>query len=268
MKIAITVGHSILKNGNCTSAGGYVQEYKYCKELAPLIANYLKQEKHTVDVIVCPERQFNKAYEEKTYKLSKVNRKGYDLLVELHLNAFNGSAKGTEVLYYSDRGKIYAQRVNDKLDDIFTDRNIKKRTDLYILRDTDCPAILVEAFFCDNKEDYQKADEAHEKDLIARKIAEGILNKNLDIQNKKYKNCILYGNDIDKVGAEIISWSKEDCIVKNVKDHIVWEGSNLFTVGGQAKSELDKMNTKEKYTPIIGSDRYDTIRSCLRFIGK
>ena len=179
MKIAITVGHSILKNGNCTSAGGYVQEYKYCKELAPLIANYLKQEKHTVDVIVCPERQFNKAYEEKTYKLSKVNRKGYDLLVELHLNAFNGSAKGTEVLYYSDRGKTYAQRVNDKLDDIFTDRGIKKRTDLYILRDTDCPAILVEAFFCDNKEDYQKADEVHEKDLIARKIVEGILNQSL-----------------------------------------------------------------------------------------
>ncbi|MDB8805001.1 N-acetylmuramoyl-L-alanine amidase [Romboutsia sp. 1001216sp1] len=179
MKICITVGHSILKNGNCTSAGGYVQEYKYCKELAPLIANYLKQEKHTVDVIVCPERQFSKAYEEKTYKLSKVNKKGYDLLVELHLNAFNGSAKGTEVLYYSDRGKTYAQRVNDKLDDIFTDRGIKKRTDLYILRDTDCPAILVEAFFCDNKEDYQKADEVHEKDLIAKKIAEGILNRSL-----------------------------------------------------------------------------------------
>ena len=72
MKVAITVGHSILKNGNCTSAGGYVQEYKYCKELAPLIANYLKQEKHTVDVIVCPERQFNKAYEERLINLVKL----------------------------------------------------------------------------------------------------------------------------------------------------------------------------------------------------
>lgn len=191
MKIAITVGHSILKNGNCTSAGGYVQEYKYCKELAPLIANYLKQEKHTVDVIVCPERQFNKAYEEKTYKISKINRRGYDLLVELHLNAFNGSAKGTEVLYFSDRGKTYAQRVNDKLDDIFTDRGIKKRTDLYILRDTDCPAILVEAFFCDNKEDYQKSDEMHEKQLIARKISEGILNKTI-VENTSSNNSIFY----------------------------------------------------------------------------
>ena len=87
-------------------------------------------------------------------------------------------------------------------------------------------------------------------------------------ETRKYKNCILYGNEVDKVGAEIIKWSKEDCIIKNVKDHIPWEATNLFTVGGQAKSELDKMNTKEKYTSIVGSDRYDTIRNCLKFVGR
>ncbi|HDX7260820.1 TPA: N-acetylmuramoyl-L-alanine amidase, partial [Clostridioides difficile] len=34
MKICITVGHSILKNGSCTSADGVVNEYKYNKSLA------------------------------------------------------------------------------------------------------------------------------------------------------------------------------------------------------------------------------------------
>ena len=198
MKIAIAVGHSILKNGNCTSAGGYVQEYAYCKELAPLIKNYLVKEGNTVDVIVCPERKFNKSYEEKTYKLGKINGKKYDLVIELHLNAFNGSAKGTEVLYFSEKGKVYAQRVNDKLDDMFTDRNIKKRTDLYILKDTDCPAILVEAFFCDNKEDYAKADETHEKKLIAKKIAEGIIGKTLTQSSETSKNVFKNGDYKDK----------------------------------------------------------------------
>lgn len=179
LKIGIIVGHSILKNGSCTSAGGYVQEYTYCKELAPLVADYLRKEGNTVDVIVCPERQFTEAYQEKAYKLGKINDKGYDLVVELHLNAFNGSAKGTEVLYYSEKGRVVAQRVNDKLDDIFVDRNIKKRDNLYILKDTDCTAILVESFFCDNKEDYAKADELVEKKAIAKKIAEGILNKDI-----------------------------------------------------------------------------------------
>ena len=179
MKIAIIVGHSILKNGTCTSAKGEVLEYSYCKELAPIVQKHLKSKGHQVDVIVCPERQFSKAYEEKNYKLGKINGKGYDLIVELHLNAYNGTAKGTEVLYYSNKGKEYAQRVNDKLDDIFTDRGIKKRTDLYILTKTEPVAILVECFFCDSKEDYQRGDEAHEKDLIARKIAEGILNQDI-----------------------------------------------------------------------------------------
>ena len=192
MKVAIIVGHSILKNGTCTSAKGEVLEYSYCKELAPIVQKYLKSKGHQVDVIICPEREFTKAYQEKTYKLGKINGKGYDLIVELHLNAYNGTAKGTEVLYYSNKGKEYAQKVNDKLDDIFTDRGIKYRNDLYILTQTDPISILVECFFCDSKEDYQRGDEAHEKDLIARKIAEGILNQDIsssyEAESEGFKN--------------------------------------------------------------------------------
>lgn len=181
MKIALIVGHSILKNGNCTSAGGYVQEYAYCKELAPIVKKYLELLGCQVTLIVCPERQFSSDSDEKRYKLNLVNGKGFDAVVELHLNAFNGTAKGTECLYYptSSKGKKLALQVNDKLDDIFPDRDIKARDNLYILRETDCTAIIVESFFCDNKEDYMKADEPHEKDLIARKIAEGVVGKNL-----------------------------------------------------------------------------------------
>lgn len=276
MKIGVLVGHSILKDGSCTSAGGYVQEYAYCKELAPLLSNKLKDNgKNQVDIIICPEFTFIKKSQERTYKLNKINGNGYDLIIELHLNCYDGSAKGTEVLYSSNRGKVYAQRVNDKLDDIFVDRDIKLRNDLYILRETDCAAILVEAFFCDNKEDYMKADEPHEKDLIARKIAEGILNKTInDIKppatenTKRYKNCVLYGNDIDKVGAEIISWAKEDCIVKHVDNHVKWEATNLFTVGGSATEAMQKLNNGEKFGIIKGDNRYDTVRKCLEFVGK
>lgn len=187
MKIALIVGHSILKSGECTSAGGYVLEYTYCKELAPIVKKYLELLGCQVALIVCPERQFNTSTDEKRYKLNFVNGKGFDAVVELHLNAFNGTAKGTECLYYptSTKGKKLAQQVNDKLDDIFTDRNIKDRTNLYILRETDCPAIIVESFFCDNKEDYAKADEPHEKDLIAKKIAEGIVGKDLPMETPK-----------------------------------------------------------------------------------
>lgn len=175
MRIVCTIGHSILKNGAITSADGTrlggTNEYLWCKKFVPILADELRKKGHTVDIVQCPERVFNKSYEEKNYKLSRVNNKGYNLLIESHLNCFNATAKGTEVIYYSDRGKPYAQRINDQLDDIFVDRGIKKREDLYILKDTTPAAILIEYFFCDNREDYLKADTELEMRNIARKIA-------------------------------------------------------------------------------------------------
>ncbi|EIS9210352.1 TPA: N-acetylmuramoyl-L-alanine amidase, partial [Clostridioides difficile] len=43
MKICITVGHSILKSGACTSAGGVVNEYQYNKSLAPVLADTFRK---------------------------------------------------------------------------------------------------------------------------------------------------------------------------------------------------------------------------------
>ncbi|WP_176078821.1 N-acetylmuramoyl-L-alanine amidase, partial [Clostridioides difficile] len=104
MKICITVGHSILKSGACTSADGVVNEYQYNKSLAPVLADTFRKEGHKVDVIICPEKQFKTKNEEKSYKIPRVNGGGYDLLIELHLNASDGQGKGSEVLYYSNKG--------------------------------------------------------------------------------------------------------------------------------------------------------------------
>ena len=193
MKIACTVGHSLLKNGQTTSANGVVNEYQWCKKFVPILVDTFKSQGVQADLIICPEKQFTKASEEKPYKLGKINGKKYDLVIESHLNAFDGKAKGTEVLYYpsSSKGKDYAQRVNDKLDDIFVDRGIKSRQDLYILRDTDCPAILIEYFFCDNKEDYSKADTTEKMQLIAKKVVEGVLNKEIQVPKEPlYAVCV------------------------------------------------------------------------------
>ena len=197
MKIACTVGHSTLKNGNSTSANGVVNEYKWCKEFVPMLVDTFKSQGVEADLIICPEKVFTSASEEKPYKLNKIKNKGYDLVIESHLNAFNGSAKGTEVLYYptSSKSKAFAQRVNDKLDDIFTDRGIKGRDNLYILRDTPCPSILIEYFFCDNSEDYSKANTKEKMQLIANKVVEGVLNKELQkapttSDTKLYAVCV------------------------------------------------------------------------------
>ena len=170
-KIAISVGHSILKNGNCTSASGCVNEYEYNKKLAPLVKKYLEYTGWDADVIRCPEKKFSAASEEKSYKLPKINGGDYDLAVELHLNASDGKGYGAEVYYKTSSGKKYAKSVQKSLATLFRNRGIKQVDNLYFLNSTKPPAILVESFFCDNKDDYKKG-----KDLekVARLIAEGI----------------------------------------------------------------------------------------------
>ncbi|WP_304341243.1 N-acetylmuramoyl-L-alanine amidase [Metaclostridioides mangenotii] len=259
MKIAITVGHSILKGGLCTSANGVVNEYQYCKMLADFLAKIFRSVGCTVDIIICPEKQFTKSTEERTYKLPRINGKKYDLCIELHLNSYNGSAKGTEVLYCSNTGKMYAQRVVNKLGTVFTSRGVKDRPDLYMLNSTDCPAIMIETFFCDSKNDYDIAIKLGYGE-VAKLIAEGILNKTIQgSDNKLKKNCVLYSNDADRTVAEVLEWSKDDCVVMDVKDFKSYTAENLFVVGGRTEEELKKMNLPDRYTVFNGRDRWDTL---------
>ncbi len=186
MKVIVTVGHSILKNGNCTSADGRpfggVLEYEYNKGIADKIAAYLRSAGHKADTLICPERRFTKSAEEKEYKLPKVNSGGCDLVAELHLNAsVQHNARGCEVLYLSEKGKAVAQRVQERLAAVFHDRGIQKRPNLYMLNKTAPTAVMIESFFCDNAGDCALAA----KTDVARLIAEGIHGGPIDGQGQQ-----------------------------------------------------------------------------------
>ncbi|HBE9833380.1 TPA: N-acetylmuramoyl-L-alanine amidase [Clostridioides difficile] len=279
MKICITVGHSILKSGACTSADGVVNEYQYNKSLAPVLADTFRKEGHKVDVIICPEKQFKTKNEEKSYKIPRVNSGGYDLLIELHLNSSGVGAFGTEVFYYSEKGKEYAQRVVDKLSKPFIrkkgdkevgNRGVKLDKSLYILNSSKPTAVLIESFFCDNKEDYDKAKKlGHEG--IAKLIVEGVLNKNINNEGVKqmYKHTIVYDGEVDKILANVLSWgySPSKVLVCDIKDYVPGQTENLYVVGGGACEKISSI-TKEKFIMIKGNDRFDTLYKALDFINR
>lgn len=180
MKIALTVGHSQLKNGCYTSADGRklggCNEYKYCKSFSKYVKRQLKKKGHQVDRIVCPEKKFTANTQEKDYKLNKINKGNYDLVIELHLNAAGATAQGVEVLYKSDKGKKHAASVQQQLSTVFRNRGIKKTDNLYILNQTKPTAILIEAFFCTSKADFKKAKGVANKRKLAKLVAKGIKN--------------------------------------------------------------------------------------------
>lgn len=202
-KAVISVGHSILKNGNCTSASGVVNEYQYNKKLAPLVKKHLETAGWDVDVLRCPEKKFSAAGEERTYKLPKINCGGYDLAIELHLNASDGKGYGAEVYYKTASGKKYADRVQKKLATLFRDRGTKQTNGLYFLNGTKPVAILIESFFCDNKADYAKG-----KDLekVAKLIAEGIAGKNISSSSKTTSTAKKYTTVKKTSSKEEVKW--------------------------------------------------------------
>ncbi|UDN56632.1 N-acetylmuramoyl-L-alanine amidase [Clostridioides sp. ES-S-0010-02] len=268
MKICITVGHSILKSGACTSADGVVNEYQYNKSLAPVLADTFRKEGHKVDVIICPEKQFKTKNEEKSYKIPKVNNGEYDLLIELHLNASDGQGKGSEVLYYSNKGLEYATRICKKLGTVFKNRGAKLDKGLYILNSSKPTAILIESFFCDNKEDYEKAKKLGYEGM-AKLIVEGVLNKtinNVEV-GKMYKHTIVFEGEVDRIPALILSWryEKEKCLVCDIKDYVPGRTENLYIVGAGACNKI-KSITEEKFTEIQGKDRFETTKKALEFI--
>lgn len=178
MKIALTVGHSRLKNGCYTSADGKkyggCNEYIWCKRFSRQVAAALKKNGHTVKRIVCPEKKFTSSKQEKPYKLNLINSGKYDLVIEFHLNAGAPTSKGVEVLYKSDAGKKYAKKIQKQLATVFSDRGIKKRDDLYILNGTKPPALIIETFFCTSKEDFKKAKGLAKRTKLAKLVAKGV----------------------------------------------------------------------------------------------
>ena len=181
LKLCITVGHSILKNGACTSADGRkyggVLEYKYCRDFAKkYLVPQLKAAGHTVVLIICPEGQFTDVEQEKDYKLSRINGVDYDLVMELHLNSAQPSATGTEAYYYlgSKVGEKYATAICKQLGKVYRNRGAKSSKSLYILNGTKPPAVLLELFFCTNKEDYLKGHGKKNATKLAELITEAL----------------------------------------------------------------------------------------------
>lgn len=86
--------------------------------------------------------------------VSKCNDNTVDLDVSIHFNASDGQGHGVEVLQYSDKTQAIAQNICNAIAQLgFKNRGVKERKDLYVLKHTKAPAILIECCFCDSEID-------------------------------------------------------------------------------------------------------------------
>lgn len=151
MKIAIDFGHG---TGQDRGADGYLNEEKVIREYGSLVIAGLQKLGHTV-INVTPTQSSLSLGQSLAYRVNAANNAGVDLFVSCHVNAYEtDKARGSEVEYISNAGKVYADRICSELSALgFVNRGSQQRPNLYVLKYTNAPAILIEPFFCDTKTD-------------------------------------------------------------------------------------------------------------------
>lgn len=261
MKIGIDCGHTKYAGSLDYGAVGVKAESDLTREVGNLVIAKLKQLGNTV--VNCTVDTCTSLQDSLSRRVSIANNNNLDLFISIHFNCFNTQAHGTEVFTYA--AKNYKQ-ANDILNNLcklgFTNRGIKDGSDLYVINNTNCEAMLVEVCFCDNKNDMN----IFNAEKVANAIVVGITGKTVATTTKvtkKYRNLVLYANDVDKRAAEYLAdyftSLNEDGKAMNVKDYQVETGVSVWAIGGG----LDNIKANVR---LKGKNRFETLKAVCKKI--
>ena len=191
MKILIDPGHGIDTPGK-RSPDGLFQEYLWNRQVADMILEGLVSAGVDASLVVTETNDVT--LRNRVNRVNTIcNRLGVSnvLLVSIHANAAgNGSAwmnaKGWSC--YTSKGKTKSDQVAECLYDAFEaefqDRKIRKdmsdgdrdwEENFYVLQKSKCPAVLLENFFYDNREECAWMLQEETKKRIASAAVKGII---------------------------------------------------------------------------------------------
>ena len=191
MKILIDPGHGIDTPGK-RSPDGLFREYLWNRQVADLILEGLVSA--GVDASLVVTETTDVTLRNRVNRVNTIcNRVGASnvLLVSVHANAAgNGSAwmnaKGWSC--YTSKGKTKSDQVAeclyDAFEEEFQDRKIRKdmsdgdrdwEENFYVLQKSKCPAVLLENFFYDNREECAWMLQEETKRRIASAAVKGII---------------------------------------------------------------------------------------------
>ena len=191
MKVLIDPGHGIDTPGK-RSPDGLFREYLWNRQVADLIMEGLVSAGIDASLVVTETNDVS--LRNRVNRINTIcNRGGASnvLLVSIHANAAgNGSAwmnaKGWSC--YTSKGKTKSDQVAeclyDAFEEEFQDRKIRKdisdgdrdwEENFYVLEKSKCPAVLLENFFYDNREECAWMLQEETKRRIASAAVKGII---------------------------------------------------------------------------------------------
>ena len=169
MRILLICGHG---EGDPGAGSSNYQEATLVREIAPVLKNILS--KYADVTLFNPDLNM--------YKFLKSGKSfsfgAYDYVLELHFNAFNKKATGTEIIVHkTEQGTSVEQMIVDNIAKLgFQNRGVKGRSDLMnmnVCKKQGVSYALLETCFIDNTDD-MKLYVSHKNDVI-KAIANGIM---------------------------------------------------------------------------------------------
>lgn len=181
MNICISIGHGKSARGGYDSGalGGNYQEFMIGREIGKYIGEIFKGYDCKADVVNYDATLYL------TERIAHVNKHGYDLAMEIHLNAAGGT--GSEVYYKhkSATGKKLAAAISKSIANTFgiRDRGAKVKinpangTDYFgFVRSCKCESLLIETVFIDTASDRKHVETAAGQKQCAEAIVKAIAN--------------------------------------------------------------------------------------------
>jgi len=203
MKILIDCGHGVDTPGkrspdasrNMKNSPYYFREYAWAREIGAAVCSVLKCEGYDAELLVTEEKDI--ALSERTDRVNKICRKlGKDnvTLISIHVNAAKSDQQWHDArgwCAYTSPGKTksddlasciyevaqkefvtpgteYAKTFNFQgkqkpIRSDWSDKDADYEANFWMLTKTNCPAVLIENFFQDNKEDvlFLKSSRGH-----------------------------------------------------------------------------------------------------------
>lgn len=179
MNICISIGHGKSAKGGYDSGalGGNYEEFKIGREIGKYIGEIFKGYDCKADVINYDATLYL------TKRIAHVNKHGYDLAMEIHLNAAGGT--GSEVYYKhkSSSGKKLAGAISKSIANTFgiRDRGAKVKinptdgTDYFgFVRSCKCESLLIETVFIDTASDRKHVETSAGQKQCAEAIVKAV----------------------------------------------------------------------------------------------
>lgn len=189
MKVLIDNGHGADTPGKC-SPDGRLREYAYTRDIADRVVDALRQE--GIDALRIVPEENDIALRVRCERANRYYKESgrQAILVSIHCNAAgDGSAwmpaRGWSV-FVGPTASQKSRLLATSLAEVAASKGviIRKETgarsywvrNLYICKHTNCPAVLVENFFQDNKEDVEFLLSEEGKQCVTDITVQGILN--------------------------------------------------------------------------------------------